>query len=68
MEFKKIEEFYNIKDGDDYLAGKYDSEETAQYAFDELGVIHLDSLWIGVISDFKNMITKADVDAFIDSY
>jgi hypothetical protein len=45
MEIIKVEDIYIIKINNKYLAGKYESEDTALFAVDNLKHIDLDTVW-----------------------
>ncbi|WP_313689493.1 hypothetical protein [Pantoea sp.] len=67
MEIIQVESFFILKDGSQYIGGKYDSVATAQLAIDSLPYYLFDTVWIFVIGDNRQVITTEDVSRFISS-
>lgn len=64
MEIVKDGDYFNVKNGTEFLAGKFETEEDAQYAIYNLRVEDFDCVWLFVLSDDRDRVTKEDIEKF----
>lgn len=67
MEILKVGDYYCVKNGASFVGGKFDSQEAAQMAVDNLPVDFFESVWIYSLSNGQSSITMSDVNAMLIS-
>ncbi|MDS0453230.1 hypothetical protein [Klebsiella quasipneumoniae] len=65
MEILKVGDYYCVKNGEAFVGGKFDSEDTAQLAVDNLPVYLFESVWIYALSNGQACIAVEDVNALL---
>lgn len=65
MEILKVGDYYCVKNGASFVGGKFDSQEAAQMAVDNLPVDLFESVWIYALSNVQDSITVEDVNALL---
>lgn len=65
MEIVQLGDVYLVKDGSEYIGGKFVSAAAAQAAIDSLPAFQFEAVWIFVIGDGRNTITEDDIALFI---
>lgn len=65
MEIVQLGDVYLVKNGSEYIGGKFGSVTAAQAAIDSLPVFQFEAVWIYVIGNDRNVITEDDIARFI---
>ncbi|EPG6797218.1 hypothetical protein NOX19_000094 [Klebsiella aerogenes] len=67
MNIIKVDNIFIIKNGNHYLAGKYDSEDTAMFSIENISALDLDTVWNYVLGteDRSHVITTEDITQFL---